>query len=90
MNDDAEPVIRLELSLFEAWAVYTHLVRNESETVQCVWQLGLTGHAEEAAALKQPLLTTQRTLTKVKAGLDAALLECKRRWPRQAAAQGEE
>jgi hypothetical protein len=80
MDADLEPVVKLELSLFEAWAVYTFLLQNETEVALTVRNQALAG--QEVAGYRQPLRTTQRALAKVKAALDETFLETKRRWPR--------
>lgn len=81
MNDDIEPVVRLELSIFEALAVYMLLVQNEAQVLLTIQTRAL--HEQGHGGLKQPALTTQRALAKVKEGVDVALIECKRRYPRQ-------
>lgn len=81
MDKDLEPVVTLELSLFEAWAVYTFLLQNEAQIELTIRQLALGGRGTEAGSYKQPLATTQRTLAKVKAGIDVTFHEVKRRWP---------
>jgi hypothetical protein len=80
MDADLEPVVTLELSLFEAWAVHMFLVQNEAEVRQAILQEAAA--SRDVQRFKQPLLTTQRALAKVKAGIDLTFLECKRRWPR--------
>lgn len=82
MDADLEPVVTLELSLFEAWAVYTFLLQNEAEVSLTIREMTLSGRADKAMSYKQPLATTQRALGKVKLAIDQTFLEVKRRWPR--------
>ena len=80
MDKDIEPVVTLELSLFEAQAVYSFLLMNQAEVRACLRHRQMQGWDD--GGLKQPLLTTERALAKVKAALDVVFLETKRRWPR--------
>lgn len=84
MNSDTEPVCRVDLSLFEAQALYNDIVFMAGRVSKDLEKIVSLGTLDEARALLSGEKTRSRSIAKLKSSIDDALIECKRRFARPA------
>jgi hypothetical protein len=80
MDPQTEPVVRLDLSLFEALAAYDAMISKNGEVQLKVRQSVALQKFDEAYALEHAERTRSRSIAKLKTAIDDTLVECKRRF----------